>query len=369
MYRLLLTTLSLVLAQALSAQNPLPDSCKLSLGTNLGGMYDYSTELAFVDLMHIARTWYTKDVDNPNGSPFNSEQADALSYRPDGYPTHIPQSVAGNPYMQEVATIWAITTAWPHGQYTLLYEGEGDFVLWNGHFNLTHHGQGRITFLLDSTDTGERPIELRITRSEQSNPIRNIRLLMPGTEQTYASQPFNQDWLDLVKRFGSVRFMDWGSTNNWGYSDWEDWDNPTETPWAERQQPDHYTYAHFKGVPYEYMIQLMNEHDLDGWVCVPHSASPDYIRQMARLFHDNLEPERTLTVEYSNEIWNWIFGQAHWISTYGEQQTGLAWPENTVHFIQRCLDIFVEEYGPDTARLRRVVGVHTGWQDVAERVI
>ncbi len=37
----------------------------LVLGTNLSGMADYGTELPFVDLMHSARIWYTKDAEDP----------------------------------------------------------------------------------------------------------------------------------------------------------------------------------------------------------------------------------------------------------------------------------------------------------------
>ena len=350
-----------------TAQTTLPDSCKLAIGTNLAGMFDWGTELPFVNRMHNAREWYTKDVDNPNGGPWNTELSDRLQLRPDGYPVSLPQTVAGHPYAQVVATIWAILDGWEEGTYTVLYDGEGELAWWGGITDLVDHGNGRITFTLDTTLANV--LEMRIDRSEASNPLRNIRILMPGTEFTYVDQPFSEVWLDRVSMFRSVRFMDWGQTNNWGQKDWTDWDSPDLYGWDERQQPDHYTYAHRKGVPYERMIDLMNQEDLDGWVCVPYRASEDYIRQMAQLFHDNLEPERTLTVEYSNENWNWIFGQAHWCSKYGELTTGLPWPENTVGFVQRTLDIWTDVYGADTARIRRVVGVQTGWPDVARRTV
>jgi len=357
-----------VCVMGLFAQSTLPDSCKLAIGTNLAGMFDWGTELPFVDRMHNAREWYTKDINNPNGSPWSTDLQDSLLLRPDGYPVSLPQTVNGHPYDQVVATIWAELDGWEEGTYTVLYDGEGELAWWGGFVNFVDHGNGRMTFDLD-TSAGGNALEMRINRSEAGNPIRNIRVLMPGTETTYEDQPFNDVWLDRVRMFRSVRFMDWGQTNNWGQNDWTDWDSPELYTWDDRQPLDHYTYAHNKGIPYEVMIELMNQEDLDGWVCVPYRASPDYIREMAEMFHDNLEPERTLTVEYSNENWNWLFGQAAWCNKYGELETGLPWPENTVGFVQRTLDIWTDVYGADTNRIKRVVGVQTGWPDVAQRTV
>lgn len=365
-YLLCIALVSALSASTFSyAQSTLPDSCKLAIGTNLAGMLDWGTELPFVDRMHNAREWYTKDV---VGGPWSTDLQDSLVLRADGYPVSLPQMVNGRPNGQIVATIWAELDGWDEGTYTVLYEGEGELAFWGASTNLVDHGNGRITFDLD-TAAGGNALEMRINRSEASDPVRNIRVLMPGTETTYMDQPFNPVWLDRVRMFRSVRFMDWGQTNNWGQKDWQDWDSPELYDWDERQPLDHYTYAHNKGVPYELMIDLMNQEDLDGWVCVPYRASPDYIRQMAQLFHDNLEPERTLTVEYSNENWNWLFGQTQWCSKYGELETGLPWPECTVGFAQRTLDIWTDVYGADTARIKRVVGVQTGWPDVAQRTI
>jgi len=358
---------SIVIATTAPAQSTLPDSCKLAIGTNLAGMFDWGTELPFVDRMRNAREWYTKDFDNPNGSPWSTDLQDSLQLRPDGYPVALPQNVNGHPYAQVVATIWAELDGWDEGTYTILYDGEGELSWWGGFTNFLDHGNGRMTFDLDTAMANV--LEMRINRSDLANPIRNIRVLMPGSESTYLDQPFNDVWLDRVRMFRSVRFMDWGQTNNWGQKDWTAWDSPDLYEWSDRQQLDHYTYAHNKGIPYELMIDLMNQEDLDGWVCVPYRASEAYIREMAELFHDNLEPERTLTVEYSNENWNWLFGQAHWCSKYGELETGLPWPENTVSFVQRTMDIWTDVYGADTARIKRVVGVQTGWPDVAQRTV
>ncbi|HND87862.1 MAG TPA: hypothetical protein PK971_06035, partial [Saprospiraceae bacterium] len=353
---------------AAAGAQALPDDCKLRIGTNLGGLTDYGTELPFVNLMHNCRTWYSKDVGNPSGGPFDSGHADSIIYRPDGYPTHLPQTLPGVAFPQTVATIWAVTDGWPVGKYTVLFEGTGSLSFWGGLSNLQQTSSNRLSF--DFLQPLGGVLEMRILSSAAADPVRNIRVLMPGTEFTYQSQPFNPVWLKKLADFQSVRFMDWFATNNWGQPDpWGSWDDPSLFEWSQRQQLDHYTWATPKGIPYEMAIRLMNDYDLDGWVCVPHRASDDYIRQMATLFHQQLEPERHLTVEYSNETWNWIFGQAQWLLKYGCVQKGLPWPEGTVPYMQNCLDIWTGVYGPHVQRLTRVVGVQTGWQDVSNRTV
>ena len=323
--------------------------------------------MPFVDVMHNCRTWYTKDVGNPNGGLFNTENASQLSYRPDGYPTEVPQTIASAAFPQKVSTIWAFTSGWTAGKYTVLFEGSGTLSFWGGYSNLQQSSPNRITF--DFNDPAANILEMTIETSSALDPVRNIRVLMPGTETTYETQPFNPVWLEKLKIFRSVRFMDWFATNGWGQLEWWDWDHPELFDWSDRQQMDHYTWANNKGIPYEMAIKLMNDYDLDGWVCVPHRASNDYIQKMAELFHDNLESKRKLTVEYSNETWNWGFGQAQWLLKYGCQNLGVDWPEGTVSYIQNCLNIWTNTYGSDLNRLVRVAGVQTAWQDVANRTI
>ncbi|MFK7807466.1 MAG: T9SS type A sorting domain-containing protein, partial [Saprospiraceae bacterium] len=197
----------------------------------------------------------------------------------------------------------------------------------------------------------------------------NIRVLMPGTEATYETEPFYSLWLEKLSIFPSVRFMDWGSTNSWGQPDNWSWDDPFLFAWEDRAQMDHYTWATNKGIPYEMMIKLLNDFNLDGWGCVPHRDNDDYIENMAELFRDNLETERHLTVEYSNEIWNWIFGQTQWLNKYGCESQNISWPEGIVPYVQNCLDIWSAAFANELDRITRVAGVQVSWQDVSNRMV
>jgi len=362
--RIIAVFLFIITSSFLQAQ--LDEACKLEFGTNLGGLVDFGTELPFVNLMHNAREWYTKDIDNPT-DPFNSEQAQNLSYRSDGYPTHVPQSINESDFDQRVITIWGITDGWPIGQYTVLWEGTGELRFWGAYENVEQTDDNRMTF--DVVNPLDNVLEMTILTSDINDPIHNIRILMPGTESTYETEPFNPLWLEKLSIFPSVRFMDWGMTNSWGQPDTWTWDDPSLFDWQDRAQVNNYTWANSKGIPYEMMIKLLNDFDLDGWVCVPHRASDNYIENMARLFEENLEAERHLTVEYSNEIWNWIFGQAQWLNKYGCELQNVSWPEGIVPYVQNCLDIWSDAYEGELERITRVAGVQASWQDVSNRMV
>jgi hypothetical protein len=49
------------------------------------------------------------------------------------------------------------------------------------------------------------------------DPVRNIRLIMPGFLATHEAQPFHPFFLKHIERFSTLRFMDWQHTNS---DDW-----------------------------------------------------------------------------------------------------------------------------------------------------
>ena len=345
----------------------LQPGCKISFGTNLGGLADYMTEMPFVDVMRHSRGWYTTDATD---GPFDTQLVDSVPMDSDGYPLEVPYVVAGKP--QIIKTIWANLSAWPVGNYTLLYDGDGDF----GYFgNLAPVAQspGKITlkYTLPTDPADPGVFELRITRSNPANRVRNMRLLMPGTETTYQTQPFYGPFLQKLTPFKALRFMDWGQTNNWGSADAQsgyDQDQDTlRVAWAQRAQPSHATWASPKGVPYELMVDLCNQLNKDMWLCLPHNASNEYIFQAATLVKNRLKPNLKVYVEYSNETWNWMFGQAQWLNKFGKQDT--PWPERIVPYIQNAMDRWTEGFEPQMNRCVRVVAVQAAWQDVSNRVV
>ena len=85
--------------------------------------------------------------------------------------------------------------------------------------------------------------------------------------------------------------------------------------WSDRTLPTHATQnRRFQGVhagaAWEHAIELANLTDKDLWLCVPDLATDDYVRQLATLLRDTLEPDRKIYLEWSNETWNMTFAQA-----------------------------------------------------------
>ncbi|MFM9986208.1 MAG: T9SS type A sorting domain-containing protein [Flavobacteriales bacterium] len=352
----------------------LPDSCKLEFGINISGLCDWCTEMPFVDLMKSARTWGTQNLTWVDGgqNPWDSQVISSVPKDENGYPLAVPffEEGLGLETEQQVYTVWASTTEWQAGEWTFLYEGTGEFDFW-GDATVVDTAPGIIHF--NVTPGQANIIKLSILSSDPTDHVRNFRVLMPGSEDTYQNNPFNQPWLDLLEPFSTIRFMDWGRTNSWGHEyAWECYDEDSDTiptEWQERAQENYYTWTTNKGVPYESMVDLCNLLDKDAWVCVPYIASDGYIENLATFFRDNLEPERHVYVEYSNENWNWMFGQSQFLYTFGCVNQGQTWPEGIVPYIQNCLDIWSSVFADDLERITRTVGVQGGWQDVSNRIV
>ena len=66
------------------------------------------------------------------------------------------------------------------------------------------------------------------------------------------------------------------------------------------------------GWPWEYVIQLCNQADMDLWLNIPMSVDDDYIRHLASLIKTDLKPGRKIYLEHSNEVWNFGFLQYAW---------------------------------------------------------
>ena len=346
---------------------------KINMGTNIAGINSETREVPFVDIMKYARPWYTRNIVWLEGTTWNSGLTDSIHYDEVGYPLEIPQHVHGADTTQMVFTGWYGIDAFPEGEYTLLWEGDGDFNL-VGELSIVSSEPNRMVVDVQRNTEGTGLIEIQILRSNPEDHVRNIRFIMPGYEDSYQDQIFNNQWIDKLEPFSTIRFMDWGETNNWGLDNaWdvfpEQGGDTVRVGWNERAEPDHFTYNTNKGVPYEVMIQFANETGKDIWINVPHSAGDDYIRQMATLFKNDLDPELTIYVEYSNEIWNWMFGQTQWIYTWFCDEVTNTWPECNVPFIQNTMDIFTEVFAGEMDRIVRVVGVQGGYFDVANRVV
>jgi hypothetical protein len=344
----------LLTALSFSSHAQLPDSCRLQIGTNLAGPADWGSEWPFVNIMKYGRTWTTHNAYWVGGgeNAWDTQVLGQIAQDEQGYPLSLPVEIDGMEAPQIVLGVWANTEALPAGAYVLLYEGTGTIDFW-GDAAITSQTPGRI--VLEVTPGVADIIVMELQESQMGDHIRNIRFLLPGTEASYEKNPWSAEWLEKLEPFHTLRFMDWGYTNGSRLEHWQD-----------RPMVEDYTYT-LDGVPYEWWVEICNQKKADAWVCIPHLATDDYIRQMARFFRDHLDPELNIYVEYSNEIWNWLFSQTQYCHDNGDQN--VPWPERIVPFVQNALDIWTEEFEEAPERITRVVGVQMSWQDVSNRIV
>lgn len=263
------------------------------LGTNLARIRDWNPSLIFTDAFRTARLWI------PQAHPYDGtfDTGGTLHTDGDGNITHLdPGTAAAAIVMSDQGGVH------PAGTYTLLYDGTGKIEL-RGEGKVIDDQPGRI---LVDLNPGTGLTTIRICETDPADPVRNIRFILPGFENSYQSQPFHPDFLASLDPFDVIRFTNWGNTDITQIVDWSDRPLPTVA-----------STAMTNGAPLETMIALCNELDADMWYSVPHMASDDYIRRATTLIRDQLEPELRLHLEWSNEVWNWIFPQTKYASQQG----------------------------------------------------
>jgi hypothetical protein len=264
-----------------------------ALGINLAGVTYWSSEIVFVDLFKHSQTFKSQAPGKSygQGGPLDlTETGWVRSLGPDGQ--FADSIVLSQPKL-----------GYPAGIYTCLYEGQGKIEFAYG-TRVVEDKPGRI---LVDVRQDQNLLSLRITQTEPADPVRNVRMILPGLESTYSDQPFHPDFLKRWERFKVLRFMDLQRTNNSEQADW-----------SGRPTPELQTQGSEAGVALEYLIQLANTLEADPWFCLPHRATDDYVRNFAEMVKARLKPGLRVYIEYSNECWNGIFGQARYCRDKGK---------------------------------------------------
>jgi hypothetical protein len=309
---------------------PTPTSSRSAMGINLAGVSDLAVEWVFVDAFKMARPW------NSIGG------TGELALTPEGWVAYLEEG-------QTAETIIFSEDIKPIGQYTLLYEGDGDLGFGLSNTQIISREPGRIVVEVLNQSS---PVIINLTRTNPDNPVRNIQMIMPGFESTYQTQPFHPLYLEYVSQFSTLRFMDWAETNNSRVSNW-----------SERTKLTSATQTGKAGVAMEYMVALGNTVNRDIWVNVPHEATDDYVRQMATLIRDSLKPGLKVYIEYSNEVWNSTFEQYSYLEELGQTNyPTVVTPEDPFTgilyaYADRSVQVFkiFEEVFGGTERLQRVM--------------
>lgn len=247
----------------------------------------------------------------------------------------------------------------PQGLWALVWEGDGDMEV---------HGVTPVISDLAATPkvriydlrgrTGS-DLYVRIFDNASANYVRHAKLWIPDpyatihesdlTTQTaqwlaerYTMAPavgepepvFNPLLIDLLSRpeIMVLRNMDAAGTNGSPLETWDDRrlpgylvqnKSPHKDRIAEGDWVDEAQQKHEQGSALEYWILLANATGKDLWVCLPHAADNDFIRNFAQLaafgsdanglpytapqanpVYPPLDPDLRLWLEYSNEVWH-----------------------------------------------------------------
>ena len=320
---------------------------KSAVGTNLAGIADWSTEPPFVDLFKSSRPWFSGNTDGA------WDDGRTLDLDEHGWVRSLkPGQIA------RTLLLWDIEH-YPKGKYVVLYEGKG--TLDYGDRSIEPESRpGRHVLAVDPSPKAEG-ILLNITKTNSADPIRNIRVIMPGFERTYEDQIFNPRFLDRIRSYSVLRFMDWALTNNSTIEKWSDRPVRKDARWS------------VKGVPFEIMLELARRLEAEPWLTIPHRADDDYVRRLAQLARDRLAPGARVWVEYSNEVWNGAFDQHRDVGQCdaGKSQSDPYFAA-LVCYSKRSVEVFRvwrEVFGEDQARVIRVLASHAADPPASEKIL
>ncbi len=344
------------------------------LGINSNEVMDDDASIPFIDIFKTslpfeeARPWLTKGK---------------IIYDENGWPKNLNGGQVGTRFLYKLPK-----NTVPEGHYTVLYDGEG-ILTYTDDATLVHREKGKDTIRITAGKDNEFRVKLLIKHSNPDNYLRNIRVLLPGGicannpyrrvsnekqcrrsrylsfEDHHESLIFNPDYLDYMKDFKVIRFMNMSGITRNPLSQWDKRPKVNNATWAGKQG--------VRGAPIEIMVALANKLNADPWFNIPHKANNDFVRRYAHYVKNNLKPGLKAYVEYTNEAWNTIFDQAHYVKDQGER-LGLDDDRDKggyKYFSLRSVQIFDmwEQAFGGTDRIVRVMGSWAGWTRVSEMLL
>lgn len=333
-------------------------SCKY-VGVNLGSPNYYEGNLTFVNLFKQAGSRSCRCSDW-------SGNCTTVSYDPDGYPTDVGPCDDGTGVGVPVIYMHggpAYDPEIPSSQYYASCEGGGSINIGATTINcpatnvpvtLSSGGVTGVDFVSVSPSAYPKNIVVippggvcgtsytsykhkTYCTSDSDCTAPDVCILFTDFQQNSPSNlpTFWPVFLSELDNFAWIRFMDWMGTNN---HQGVCINNPNQKPcdgdrygtvadcglngpcvsrWVDRKKVTAAQYNSTippSNVPLEIQAELCNILKKDCWFNIPHLADLDYAYNMGVLLKSSLDPDINLMVEYSNEVWNSMFAQFHWIT-------------------------------------------------------
>ena len=337
-----------------------------SLGTNLSGVVDYSTQMPFIDHFKSARRWITQCKKSDIGcqGKWDTQEYQLLDLDENGWVKSLPKPEDAPEYTRVSTVMFQVgANNFPGGKYIVLYDGEGKIEYGPSVKKITSESRlGRDVIEVNSSRKGGILLTITETDPRQTgNYIRNLKVIQAKQESLLnQGEIFNPLFLEKTKPFSTLRFMDWMRTNNSQQQEWQNRPRPTDASYTTN------------GVPVEIMVALANKLKKDAWFNMPHQATEDYIKNFADLVKKDLDPQLKIYVEFSNEVWNWQFKQARYAMEEAKKRWGqegnarMDW--YGMRTAQMC-NIWKEVFADQKNRIICVISTQTGWKGLEKKVL
>jgi hypothetical protein len=358
------------------------------LGMNLERPSFWSTDWPLINAFPISGGWATQCwTSEPGCSAFapgagesNTREQSKLDLDANGWVRSLPSA---NDTSVKFRRVW-----------TTLFQGDGGSRM-PGKYVVLYDGQGTIEYKASGTkvDAESRPgrdvvavsntsdsgLIITIMATNPKDYIRNIRVIGPGgvcasaplvyvasasscttgayksLEELSTTQRFHPAFLNDLKGFRTLRFMQWGDTITSNLATWSARPKPTDVFWNTGD-----------GMPYEVMFDLASTAGADPWINVTSYVDDDFVRQLARLAKASTKAPNVVYFEYGNEPWNTAdpYGRA---GSYYESKAKAKWPGANVNVwqlrmnwyayrsVQLC-NIMKAEFGDQASRVKCVIG-------------
>ena len=319
------------------------------LGINLASIKDWNTELPFVDMFKMSRTWVSQQKGKDWGA------GPKLDLDENGWVKRLEENCFAN-------TIICSDSKghYPSGNYTVFYDGEGE-LSFDGEYNSFKVVKSLPGKIILKVNQKKGMFIVNIIKTNPNNYLRNIRVIIPGSESEYLNNPWNPSFLKRWAGVACLRMMDFMVTND-----------SKQISWSNRPKPEDASYA-IKGVPVEMLVDLANRLNSEIWFCMPHQAEDDYVKHFARYVKENLNVKLRAWIEYSNEAWNGIFSQNEYMGIQGKllKLDENVWEAGWKYYSLRSVQIFKiwEDIFEGTKRIVRVLSSQAANSYVSEVIV
>ena len=332
--------------RALLATNP---AQPLGVGMNLDDITYYSDAFVFSDAMKMSSpSWYVTSAQHPDLTSIPNVTQPPMDQN--DYPVGL-----GNLPSQGYGLATYIFTNdgdhYPTGTYTLTFDGRGTVEIEN--FTapeqvFSQNGGLGTPFNVSIPTATNGGIVVAITSSDPADYVRNIRLVLPGLQSTYQTQPINPQYLSALKGFSYLRFGGIGVNN-------ASWNEEVGMTWADETPVTYRTQTVSTGESVEYMVDMCNDLHENMWVTMPVGSDSTYLTNFATYVRDNLDPGLKVYVEYGNEVWNWgYYAQWNYVYAYATSNN-LSYQQATADLTSNCWNIWRQVFTGQTSRMVRVL--------------